>query len=310
MHGESVGIYGKLPTQGDFVRVNASDPAAQSLDLWVQESLEQLQRAGAELPREATFFCYQGPHPALPVLLGAMAPSRDSVGRVYPVLIFTRIDPQLAAARLSALHVGYGRFLLDAARMLGDLDRADGALLAAWSRNMRLPSPELLAQADRVCMHVLGQSLSGDLQARVFGADAMARWHYAYALKTVVDGCDSARARPSRLSITLDCPVGSDLDGFAWLEMIRRRLYGSQVRPSFVWREGAAPRLLVALGAATPTMLKQLARPADQAQNLWPLRAGRAEALEQAWAAMAPHHRQVLETPALPLEHLFAQMAR
>ena len=47
---ERVGVYGKIPAQGDFVRINAADAAAQSLDQWVQESLDAMQRVGVELP--------------------------------------------------------------------------------------------------------------------------------------------------------------------------------------------------------------------------------------------------------------------
>ncbi len=44
---DALGVYGKIPAQGDFVRINASDQAAQALDVWVQEALETLNRMGA-----------------------------------------------------------------------------------------------------------------------------------------------------------------------------------------------------------------------------------------------------------------------
>lgn len=307
---EAIGIYGKLPTQGDFVRLNASDPAAQALDQWVQESLEGLARASIELPSEPLFFCHQSQHPSLPALLGAMAPSQDQVGRRYPMLVFVRVDPTVAASRFPALHVAYGHFLLDAARILGDLHRADASLLAAWSRSLRLPTPTSLAHSDYVCRHVLDQSTLVDLQHRVFGPAPQHLGALGYALKTVADACDATRARPSKVPITLDCPTGSDLDAFTWLELLRRRLYGTTARINFVWREGDAPRMLVALGAAPAPMLRQLLREGDPAANLWPLRTQRTEALEAAWASLGPHHRQALEAPALPLEHLLTAFAR
>lgn len=215
---EAIGIYGKLPTQGDFVRHNASDPAAQALDQWVQESLEGLARASIELPAEPLFFCHQSQHPSLPALLGAMTPSHDQVGRRYPMLVFVRVDPTIAASRFPALHVAYGHFLLDAARILGDLHRADASLLAAWSRSLRLPTPTSLAHSDYVCRHVLDQSTLVDLQHRVFGPAPQHLGALGYALKTVADACDATRARPSKVPITLDCPTGSDLDAFTWLD--------------------------------------------------------------------------------------------
>jgi len=307
---DSVGLYGKLPSQGDFVRLNASDPAAQGLDQWVQECLEALSRASLELPPDPVFFCHQAPHPSLPALLGAMVPSQDQVGRRYPMLVFVRVDAAAAASRFPALHLAYGHFLLDVARILGDLGRADASLLAAWSRSLRLPSAAVLAHTDYVCRHVLDQSTLADLVGRVFAQDAQPMGAVGYALKTTMDACDATRGRPPKVPITLDCPIASDLDIFTWLELARRRLYGTTVRPSFVWREGADPRLLLALGPGPGTMLRQLVRQGDPAANLWPLTTQRPDALGPAWAGLGPHHRQALEVPALPLEHLLATFSR
>ena len=48
-------LFGRIPAQGDFVRLNASTPAALAFDAFLQESLEGLRRAGGELvPHAAT----------------------------------------------------------------------------------------------------------------------------------------------------------------------------------------------------------------------------------------------------------------
>lgn len=310
MNGErdAVGVYGKIPSEGDFVRVNASDPSAQSLDVWVQESLEALQRAGVDLPPEPLFFLHQGPHPAVPPVIGALVPSHDRVGRVYPVLVFARVDPALAQSRLPALHVTYGQFLLDAAQMLRDLPRADAQLLAAWSRRLRLPAPATVATCDTVCRDVLEGCTVGEFARRAFPAASAIALHYAF--RTALDACDAARSRPSKVAITLECPVSGDLDGFVWLELVRRRLYGTPVRPSVAWREGAQPAMLIALGPAPGSMLRQLARRGDQASHLWPLTTDRGDVMEQSYASMAPHHRQVLDAPGAPLEALLSTLSR
>ena len=113
---------------------------------------------------------------------------------------------------------------------------------------------------------------------RVF-ADAPHGSHY-YAFKTALDACDTTRSRPPRVPITLDCPITSDVDLFAWLELCRRRLLGVPVLPTFVWREATAPRLLVSLGPAQGSMLKYLVRPEDQATQRWSLLTARSDAIE------------------------------
>ena len=300
-----VGVYGKIPAQGDFVRIHAADPAAQALDVWIQESLEALARANAELPREPVYFMHQGAGQG--ALVGVLMRSADRVGRVYPLAVFARVDPSTLGGAYSGFPTAYSLFLQDAARLAADLDRVDAALLAARARSLRVPSPAEVSQAALVCQHVLNVSLTGDLLRRVF-ADAPPGSHY-YAFKTALDACDTTRSRPPRVPITLDCPITSDVDLFAWLELCRRRLLGVPVLPTFVWREASAPRLLVSLGPAQGAMLKYLVRPEDQATQRWPLLTARPDAIEAAWHGVAAHHRQVLDAPAAPLEALLSTLA-
>ena len=97
---DAIGVYGKIPAQGDFVRVNAADAAAQSLDLWVQENLESMQRTGLEFPQAPTFFMHHRMDPATPVTVGALCRSHDRVGRVYPMVVFARVEPAWIASFL------------------------------------------------------------------------------------------------------------------------------------------------------------------------------------------------------------------
>jgi hypothetical protein len=68
--------------------------------------------------------------------------------------------------------------------------------------------------------------------------------------------------------------------------------------------------MLLSLGHAQASLLRFLCRPEDQATQLWPLTTARSDASEQAWHALAPHHRQALETPAMSFEVLLATLAR
>lgn len=300
-----VGVYGKIPAQGDFVRINASDPAAQSLDGWIQESLDAVARSGAELPPEPVYFIHQGAgHGAL---IGVMLRSADRVGRVYPLTVFARVDPSTLGGAFSGFPTAYSLFLQDASRLAHELDRADAAHLAARARSLRVPSHAEVTQAAMVCQHVLNVTPAGELTRRLF-SDAIPGSH-VYAFKTVVDACDTTRARPPRVPITLDCPIASDVDLFAWLELCRRRLAGVALLPTCVWRELGASRLLISLGAAQGAMLRYLAQPEAQATQLWPLVTSRADAVEAAHHNLAPHHRQALESPAASLEALLSTLA-
>lgn len=304
---DAVGVYGKIPTQGDFVRVNAADAAAQSLDLWVQENLESLQRTGMEFPAEPTYFLHHRLDPTVPVTIGAMCRSQDRVGRAYPMVVFARIQPAWIAPRFPGVFVGYGHFLRAAARLLGDLPRADGQLVGAWARQLRVPGPHELGAADGVCRQSLDGTAAGTVLARLFGDPARGlRYH---GLKTVVEACDAARAGPSRVPITLEFPLQADLDFFSVLELCRRRLFGSGIVPTMVWREDVAPRAVVSLGPAHASMMRFLITPDEGSNALWPLMTSRADVVARSAQSLAPHHRQVLDRFDLPLETLLAVMS-
>ncbi|QEL54872.1 type VI secretion system-associated protein TagF [Chromobacterium paludis] len=93
-------IFGKLPRRADFVRVNATHPAAMQLDQLLAQSLQRLE-AGEEATRR-----YLAMPPTSFVLktrdqqwlsLGVIQPSRDEGGRNYPLVAasLVALDPAL-----------------------------------------------------------------------------------------------------------------------------------------------------------------------------------------------------------------------
>ena len=80
----SVGFFGKLPCRGDFVRVGLSRPVAAAWDRWISASLPNL----ADASRMPHWRFALGPEVCGPVAVtGVLLPSRDRVGRSFPLLI-------------------------------------------------------------------------------------------------------------------------------------------------------------------------------------------------------------------------------
>jgi type VI secretion system ImpM family protein len=303
----TVSVYGKIPSQGDFVRIHASDPVAQALDIWVQESLEALQRTASEFPSDPVYFVFCPPLQNAHTLIGVMLRSSDSVGRMYPLVIFVRVDPVALGGAYSGFPTAYSRFLSDAARLHGELPRTDAALLAQKVRSLRVPSPAEITQAGAVCQHVLTTFFCSDLIVRLFSDASLGKQYYAF--KTVLDACDTTRMRPPRTPIVLDCPIGGDVDLFVWLELCRRRLQNTPIRPGFVWCERDTGRLLVTLGYSHGSVVRMLVHPEETPTQLWPLLTTRQDAIELARQGIAPHHRQCLDTPTVSFETLLATLA-
>jgi type VI secretion system ImpM family protein len=106
-----VGLFGKLPSHGDFLRRRASDAFVDAWDSWLRECLPASRQALGErwldlyLTSPAwRFICAAGTCGPAPVI-GLMVPSVDRVGRYFPLTLVADLPPDVnpvAAATASA----------------------------------------------------------------------------------------------------------------------------------------------------------------------------------------------------------------
>lgn len=125
-----VGLFGKVPSHPDFVRLNAGGPLARSLDNWLQEGLSQMRVQlgdnweAAFDAAQPMFFLYRDKDPG-ETLIGVCRPGRDQSGRRYPFSVFAQIRLARDGSGLHLLPYACGRFL-QAARRLATVDCRDG----------------------------------------------------------------------------------------------------------------------------------------------------------------------------------------
>ncbi|HVI01865.1 MAG TPA: type VI secretion system-associated protein TagF, partial [Enhygromyxa sp.] len=91
MTGPTIGLFGKTPSQRDFVRVNIGTPVVRAFDEWLRESVMTLPSLRAHLPPEPLPFLFRAPDNA-GFLIGVMRGSEDGVGREFPLAIFHHLD--------------------------------------------------------------------------------------------------------------------------------------------------------------------------------------------------------------------------
>ncbi len=106
-----VGLFGKLPSHGDFLRRRVSDAFVDAWDSWLRECLPASRNVLGErwldlyLTSPAwRFVCAAGTCGPLPVI-GVMVPSVDRVGRYFPLTLVADLPPEvdpIAAATESA----------------------------------------------------------------------------------------------------------------------------------------------------------------------------------------------------------------
>ncbi|SMF12994.1 type VI secretion system-associated protein TagF [Pseudogulbenkiania subflava] len=99
-------IFGKLPRRADFIRINATHPAAAQLDHLLADSISLLSPATEAVAR------YRAMPPSCFVLrsrdqdwlsLGVIQPSHDESGRNYPLVAVTQLPASLALPPLAVL---------------------------------------------------------------------------------------------------------------------------------------------------------------------------------------------------------------
>ena len=166
-----VGLYGKLPSHGDFLRRRTSDAFVDRWDSWLQGCMAASRSALGErwldvyLTSPAwRFVCASGTCGSAPIL-GLMVPSVDRVGRYFPLTLVVELPEDIsvfAAATDSA------PFFDSAERLLIETLAADYVDFEAFDDRVVSLGDELLPLMNprRVTLDPAAASiLNGDLQA-------------------------------------------------------------------------------------------------------------------------------------------------
>lgn len=115
-----VGLYGKLPSHGDFLRRRTSDAFVAVWDPWLQDCFDASRSALGDrwldlyLTSPAWRFLADAGACGPAAVIGLMVPSVDRVGRYFPLTIVAELP---ASASLAAALTGAGAFFHNAERL-------------------------------------------------------------------------------------------------------------------------------------------------------------------------------------------------
>ncbi|MFO7561429.1 MAG: type VI secretion system-associated protein TagF [Enhygromyxa sp.] len=300
----SVGLFGKTPSQRDFVRVNIGTPVVRAFDEWLRESVMTLPSLRAHLPPEPLPFVFRAPDNG-GFLLGVMRGSEDGVGREFPLAVFHHLDGPAHAHDWSALPRAYGAFIAAASELLGRIDgimAADPSSVPRMLEQLPLPAPASvhagLQQGWQQLARVSADELLDRLFSRPTGNPEGDRWpdDHIYGLGMLLNACYRVAGHPPRTgAITLDLPVTSDFELLFWLELARRILRWPSP-PSFMWSQRQY-RLLLVLGAPGPTLLGVLGTPGTFDEQIWQVVADDEETAARGGRLLTPQQRAAIERP-------------
>jgi type VI secretion system ImpM family protein len=282
----SIGLFGKMRSAGDFVGLRAH-PGARAVQHWMQLGHEL---SGGQAVDEPVYFIarFQG---APETYCGVWIPSEDRVGRRFPLLTFLSVGEDLAGISRGYLPALIQPFLDAAVGMMRHGEDGSHAELERALESAPRPDVTLLPLVVQRCGQASHEERVSTFVQRLFGDGGAGQ--LAYALHAVALACEPLRGAPPLTStISLDCPVGVDLDLFFWADLIHRSLAWDGEGPGLFWTE-QTPRLIVALGPATPSTLSHLM--SDRASgSFWPLWTTRDDALARAGRSLSARMRQVI----------------
>lgn len=266
---ESVAIVGKLPSRGDFLRLNLSSPELRRVDRWVEEAVGHLSTSGLAFPGSLRML-WSDPETHAWVL-GAFRPSQDSVGRHFPLGALARHqDDGLSSAELV---VASGAFFSGALDWLDAAERVGEAAMVEGLERMA-STPIDVAGARNLCEAVAARETVQDVESRLFGGSLDQRY---YAYRTFFFGLDAVSGGQR---IVFDCPLAVDVDQFFWLAIATTL---TSTRPTVLWVEEPAPRMLVSMGGPLPpSAVRALVGVAEDPTWYWPLVTSREVAHRQA----------------------------
>lgn len=284
-----IALFGKHPSRADYVH-HAPEASFGALRSW----FDHLPPIGVELAERRTwiFGAFQA-DASSPRTVFAAAPSGDSVGRAYPIVVAATDEARSGVPSDSYVPAVWSSFLWKARSFIRTGARMDFDQLRARSAELHPPEPSERDKARELVNLTFSRSLLQDVHARLFrsGEDA-------YAYNTLLTACATSRLQGrqtaaahepeyGRDTTVLDCPVRVDTDLLLWLVLARRCL-PPDIAMSYVWTEEASPRALVSLGPPPPRMVAHLLDAGRVHPRVWPLTTDRPAAVAAAAKALEP----------------------
>jgi type VI secretion system protein ImpM len=270
-----VGLFGKIPANGDFVSMGMGSTTGRSFDRWSQMANDMVAQEGRELPRGPIGFCFRD-ETGSSLLIGVMIASRDKVGRKFPLSLFCevgelgrelrsgasgRTDGQLPVAGFPGVFAPAIARMCELAISAESMSFAD---LRAGIAQLPVPEPASLAAQLRAEVGRLAEAPLHRVLRRIYGKDGCR----AHGTEILIRACEQAVREGPRRPITIDVKATSDVELLFWIACVESRLQGALGPLSAFW-DVPAQRALLAPGIPDSNTLNFLCSRTVHSARLW-----------------------------------------
>jgi type VI secretion system ImpM family protein len=294
-----IALFGKIPATGDFVAVNAASGAVRAYDAWIRDGIDNVLAKGKPIPQYPIRFLFRDPA-GMAACVGVMVPSRDKVGRWFPISALALVDMPVATMRFSVLPAAYAPFLDSAAALLKERAHVcDVSTLAQEVGRLSLPGPAELAEAVKWGVQALEVTSGAALLQALFGP--LEQGVYFHGFNMVRAACLPLRGSDARAAATvLECHASDDVQLVFWLRLVADLLQWRRAPATAFWHgsDSRDSRLIIPLGAPDASVVHFLADANLTAERLWPTRTTNATSIQRGRASLPRELARVLDPPA------------
>ncbi len=285
-----IGVFGKIPSYPEFIRIGSSGPTDRSFERWLQMANDQLARAAVKLSSTPLGFCYRD-EDANSLLIGVITGSRDKVGRNFPLAVYCEYGVVETTA-VSLLAEAFRPALTQLSMLaMTALETTRESLKSAVSR-VQKPGGTTIKEGREASANALRTVQVEQVLARIF-VDPAER---AYGLNVLQRACEQSRRDGPARPTTVDATVTSDVELSFWLAAAESRLPKSQGPLSAFW-DVASQRVLVIPGVPESKILVAMAAPHSQNPKIWRTETSSESSRKAAWEKLAEPVREKLREP-------------
>ena len=264
--GGSVVAMGKIPGHPEFLSNRTAREPEESFDGWLEAGMGLAgHRYGAAWTSAFELGAVQGFVWRAPrasrcdtLLCGVMFPSRDSVGRHYPLAVVCDVPQAVVTRAPHVVPLAFGGFLERAHDAAADFATLAPADLAARLVGLGPPSDDDVARAAADYETWSNETPVESGWSAVFADHPVERSRAVIEdLRTLTAAVRGVEAPAQAVSIRLPLGEGGPASAVLWLDVVRRLCGWNSTVPSTFWAvtDGS---LVIALGDAEPGVLSAL----------------------------------------------------